>query len=153
MDAFTQSIVVGVTGRGENTDALAFAVREAAALGRGVTLVHAVPQPPLAPPPSPLITDDALDVVGRAILQEVSEELRGTSGDEVPVATLPCTANPAPCCRTPPRRARSSSSSTATSPGCSGSSPAPPSPPSRPTPAVPWWRSRPGLVPRRAVTP
>jgi nucleotide-binding universal stress UspA family protein len=50
--------------------------------------VHAVPQPPLAPPPSPLITDDALDVVGRAILQEVSEELRETSGDEVPVATL-----------------------------------------------------------------
>lgn len=94
MDAMTQSILVGVTGRGENTDALRFALREATALGRGITLVHAVHPVMPPPPPSVLVVDESWESVGHTILEEVGDELRSLSDDAVPVSVLALHGDP-----------------------------------------------------------
>jgi nucleotide-binding universal stress UspA family protein len=75
MDIEAQAVVVGVTDRGENTDALRFALREAAATGRPLRLVH-VAQGLLPPvPPSVLVTPDVLIEVGKKSMHAVREEL------------------------------------------------------------------------------
>jgi nucleotide-binding universal stress UspA family protein len=89
MEPLTQSVLVGVTGPGENTDALRFAISEARTLGRGLTLVHAVH--PLLPPPPPsiLMTDDTWSDVGRTIMDEARGELEGLLGEaSLPVDTV-----------------------------------------------------------------
>jgi nucleotide-binding universal stress UspA family protein len=75
MSIETQAVVVGVTGRGENTDALRFALQEAISRGRPLRLVH-VAQGLLPPvPPSVLVTPDVLMEVGKKTLHAVREEL------------------------------------------------------------------------------
>lgn len=82
------AIVVGVTGKGENTAALRFAARHAALLQRGVTLVHAVPTMlPPPPPPSVLMADSEWEHVAHRILADVEEEFCSLAHDTVPVKT------------------------------------------------------------------
>ena len=79
MEPLTRKIVVGVTDRGENTDALKFAAREAAVLGCDVVLVHVV-HPTLPPYPDSLrLPHDSWEAVGRRILEDVTEEFRALS--------------------------------------------------------------------------
>jgi nucleotide-binding universal stress UspA family protein len=68
-------VLVGVTGSGENTDALRFAVEEARRRGCGITLVHAVSPVLPPPPPSILVTDDTWAATGEAIVDGVRREL------------------------------------------------------------------------------
>jgi nucleotide-binding universal stress UspA family protein len=89
METLTQPILVGVTGIGENTEALRFAITEARSIGCGVTLVHAVH--PVVPPPPPgmLITDDTWAEVGAGIVADVRHELEGLlDGEPMTVSTL-----------------------------------------------------------------
>lgn len=87
-------ILVGVTCKGENTAALRFAARQAAALHEGVTLVHAV-HPTLPPaPPSVLLVNNKWDYVGRAILADVEEEFRSITHDDIPVDTVGMAGHP-----------------------------------------------------------
>jgi nucleotide-binding universal stress UspA family protein len=88
MSQRAQSVVVGVTGAEENTDALRYAIAEARARGGGITLVHAV-HPPLPPsPPHPLAIDDTWREIGDHIVRDVRRELGQLLGDEeMPVAT------------------------------------------------------------------
>jgi nucleotide-binding universal stress UspA family protein len=86
-------VLVGVTGSGENTDALRFAVGAARTRGCGVTLVHAVHPVLMPPPPSVLITDDTWTSVGRTIVEKVRPEVDRLleelpAGAEVPVSTV-----------------------------------------------------------------
>lgn len=86
-------ILVGVTGKGENTDALVIAARYARATGQRVTLVHAVP-PSLPPaPPSALLADNSWEAVARTILADVDDEFR-TFADEVPVDVVAAHGHP-----------------------------------------------------------
>ena len=89
MPQVTRSVIVGVTGAHENTDALEFAIAEARLLGRGITVVHAL-QPVLpAPPSGVLIADQAWQEVGDSIVRQAEDELQALLGEEsVPVATL-----------------------------------------------------------------
>ena len=88
-------ILVGVTGKGENTAALKFAAQQAAALHESVTLVHAI-HPMLAPPPpSVLLVDNDWDYIGRAVLADVEEEFRSLTHDEVPVDVIGMGGKPA----------------------------------------------------------
>jgi nucleotide-binding universal stress UspA family protein len=73
-------VLVGVTGRGENTEALTVAAREAAHRGGEVVLVHA-PSPNLPPPHPDVLTAHPWDETGRSILDEVGEELAEIAGD------------------------------------------------------------------------
>jgi nucleotide-binding universal stress UspA family protein len=82
VDSFTQAILVGVTGVGENTDALRYAAAEARATGAGVTLVHAVHTTVPPSPPGILITDDTWVEVGASIVAEVRHELEEMLGGE-----------------------------------------------------------------------
>src|SRR5688572_9458968 len=85
MDPLTRTIVVGVTDKGDNTDALKFAAREATALHCGVTLVHVV-HPKLPPYPESLQPpDDSWESVGNRILEDVTEEFRALTNDPVEV--------------------------------------------------------------------
>lgn len=95
MNRIPQSVLVGVTGTGENTDALRYAVAEARARGLGITVVHAV-QPILPPPPpSILITDDTWMEVGRDIVRDVRHELEVLlDGDGTPVDALALQGSP-----------------------------------------------------------
>jgi len=80
-----QAIVVGVTGKGQNTDALRYAAREASMTSRAVILVHA-PESMLPPlPPSLLITNDILVEAGASVAQEVRDEFEEISQGSVPV--------------------------------------------------------------------
>jgi nucleotide-binding universal stress UspA family protein len=72
-------LVVGVTGKGENTGALKFAAEQAAREGCDVTLAHAVHQVLPPPPPSVLLTYSSLEEVGNQIVNEVVEEFQGLS--------------------------------------------------------------------------
>jgi nucleotide-binding universal stress UspA family protein len=89
----TQSVLVGVTGSGENTDALRFAVEAARTHRCGITVVHAV-NPMLAPPPpSVLITADTWTSVGQTIVDDARRELESLLAElpsdvDVPVATV-----------------------------------------------------------------
>jgi nucleotide-binding universal stress UspA family protein len=85
MDALTRTIVVGVTDRGDNTDALKFAARQATALRCGVTLVHVV-HPRLPPYPESLrVADDSWESVANRILEDVTEEFRALTNDPIEV--------------------------------------------------------------------
>lgn len=75
MQPLSQPILVGVTGAGENTDALNFALSQARTLGVGITLVHALHPTLPPPPPSVLITGDDWRDLGGRILAEAREEL------------------------------------------------------------------------------
>jgi nucleotide-binding universal stress UspA family protein len=89
MTTLTQPILVGVTGAGENTAALQFALSEARATGRGVTLVHAVSPVMPPPPPSILITDDTWAEVGSSIVSEARREMETLlAGEPITVTTL-----------------------------------------------------------------
>lgn len=96
MSSIPQSVLVGVTGTNENTDALRYAIAEARARGRGITLVHAI-QPILPPPPpSILITDNTWIEVGQSIVQESRRELeRLLVADDTPVGTVARMGSPA----------------------------------------------------------
>ena len=60
---FEQPVVVGVTGKNENTDALRFAAREAELRACGVVLAHVVPYTlPLVPTGFPLSETPLLPV-------------------------------------------------------------------------------------------
>lgn len=88
MELLNQPILVGVTGRSENTDALRFAAAEASHRGRRVTLVHAL-QPLLRPPPpSILMNEDSWDEVGHQIVQEVMEEFEAIAGPRQDVSAV-----------------------------------------------------------------
>src|SRR5689334_2693496 len=78
-------ILVGVTGRGENTAALTWAAAEAARRACPITLVHAVTPVLPPPPPSVLMTPGPLLDVGRTVLDEVSEELETIAAPGTPV--------------------------------------------------------------------
>jgi nucleotide-binding universal stress UspA family protein len=81
-------ILVGVTGAGENTEALRFAVAEARALGVGIKLVHAVHPVMPPPPPSVLIADDSWADIGAAVVRETRRELEELfDGEPVEVDT------------------------------------------------------------------
>jgi nucleotide-binding universal stress UspA family protein len=77
-----QSILVGVTGAHENSDALRYAVTAARRDGHKITLVHAVHPILPPPPPSVLLTDDTWMEVGESIVRDVRHELEGLLGDE-----------------------------------------------------------------------
>ncbi|WP_181312067.1 universal stress protein [Nocardioides campestrisoli] len=88
MKAMPGSVLVGVTGRGENTQALRFALEEARRLGTGVTLVHAVAPAPPTPPGAVLVTfEDDWTELGRTIVAEVAAEAEELAGD-VPVSSV-----------------------------------------------------------------
>jgi nucleotide-binding universal stress UspA family protein len=92
-----QAVLVGVTGRGENTDALRFAIAQASATGRPLRLVH-VAQGLLPPvPPSVLVTPDVLIEVGKKAMHEVREELdelMREAGSNVPVRSRVTSGDP-----------------------------------------------------------
>lgn len=95
MEPIPQSVLVGVTGAHENTDALQYAIGEARAQGRGITLVHAVHPILPPPPPSLLITDDTWLEVGDSVVGEVRHELETLLGDDsTPVATVVMAGTP-----------------------------------------------------------
>jgi nucleotide-binding universal stress UspA family protein len=83
-----RSVLVGVTGPGENTEALRYALDEARGLDVGLTLVHAVHPMLTPPPPSVLLTTDDWADVGRRVTTGVRRELKElVAGDAVPVRT------------------------------------------------------------------
>lgn len=88
MTTTEHGILVGVTGRGENTAALVWAAAEARRRSCAITLVHAVTPVLPPPPPSVLLTSGPLLDVGKLVLEEVSEELVALAGPDVPVRSL-----------------------------------------------------------------
>jgi nucleotide-binding universal stress UspA family protein len=83
-----QSVIVGVTGPGENVGALRYAGDHAKRLGADVCIVHAVHE--LRPPPAanPLLSYEvAWDEVGNRIVAEVSEEFLSLHED-IDVSTV-----------------------------------------------------------------
>lgn len=92
MKSLPGSVLVGVTGPGENTEALRFALEEARRLGCGVTLVHAVAPAPPPPPGGMLVAyEESWTDLGRSIVAEVAAEaeaLASTLGADVTVSTL-----------------------------------------------------------------
>jgi nucleotide-binding universal stress UspA family protein len=89
------AIVVGVTGPGEETAALRFAVGCARRDGAEVVLVHAFRTTLTGPPPSALLTYAEAGDVARWIVKEVEEEVAGISGGAVPVRSLALPGAPA----------------------------------------------------------
>jgi nucleotide-binding universal stress UspA family protein len=80
-----QTIVVGVTGAGENDDALRYAADVAASTGRTVTLVH-VSSPVLPPvPTSTRLPREAWDERGADVVEAVRADFVRIAGDAVPV--------------------------------------------------------------------
>jgi nucleotide-binding universal stress UspA family protein len=80
-----QSIVVGVTGVGENDDALRYAAEVAASTGAGVTLVH-VDNPVLPPVPmSTRLPREAWDKRGADVVEAVRADFARIAGDGIPV--------------------------------------------------------------------
>lgn len=82
-------VLVGVTGRGENSEALAVAAREAAHRGGEVVLVHA-PSPNLPPPHPDVFGTQPWDETGESILESVAAEMAElvqAAGHDLRVAT------------------------------------------------------------------
>lgn len=89
MRPLTRPVLVGVTGEGENTDALRFAISEARTLGVGLLLVHAAGSQLPPPPPSILITESTWSEVGTLVVDAVRDELESLLEDEdLPVGTV-----------------------------------------------------------------
>ena len=78
-------ILVGVTGRGENTAALRWAAQEATRRGVPVTLAHVVHEILPPPPPSVLMAPIGWDDIGRYVLDQVEDELTTSVDASVPV--------------------------------------------------------------------
>jgi nucleotide-binding universal stress UspA family protein len=76
-------VVVGVTGRDEDTAALRFAREHAALIGAEVTLVHAVHSKLPPPPPSPLQTSGPTTLEsGRQIVRAAVEQYEAMAGEK-----------------------------------------------------------------------
>ncbi len=96
MEPLPNAVLVGVTGRGENTLALRHALSEAERLQCGVTVVHAV-HPFLPPPPTGVpMTDDTWSNVGSKVVGEVLEELSGLNQRDVPTSAVTRYGDPGP---------------------------------------------------------
>lgn len=78
-------ILVGVTGRGENTAALRWAAQEATRRDVPLTLAHVVHEVLPPPPPSVLLAPVGWDDIGRYVLDEVEDELSSMGDLSVPV--------------------------------------------------------------------
>jgi nucleotide-binding universal stress UspA family protein len=85
MEPLSQSLVVGVSGEGENTEALQFAADEARLRRVGVTLVHVVHHPRREGSSG---SDDSWMRAGERILDGASERLQQLTHGEVPTATV-----------------------------------------------------------------
>jgi nucleotide-binding universal stress UspA family protein len=92
--AASRAIVVGVTGRGRETPALAFAADCARREGLPVLLVHAFRNTLPAPPPSVLLTHAEVGQVAEAVVHEVAEELEELTGGTVKASTLTLAGKP-----------------------------------------------------------
>jgi nucleotide-binding universal stress UspA family protein len=89
-------LLVGVTGRGENTAALRFAVDESARVGGEVRLLLAVHELLPPPPPSVLLSSPVdWERAAKQVLREVEEELTDLAGEEVPLRLLAREGRPA----------------------------------------------------------
>ena len=96
MTSSTPSILVGVTGEHENTEALRFALQEAGRLRCGITLVHAERRTLPPPPPSVLMSGDPLAGEGPKVVDDARGELeRLGDGERVPIATTVAHGAPA----------------------------------------------------------
>jgi nucleotide-binding universal stress UspA family protein len=71
----TAPVLVGVTGPGENTAALRYAVGEARSHRRPLLLVHAIHEAFPPPPPTMLVEPVPWQQVGNAVMAEVRDEL------------------------------------------------------------------------------
>lgn len=92
----TEQILVGVTGAGENTSALRFAIDEARRRHQGVTLVHSV-NPSVLPPPSLAALEVSWADVAKGVVADVCREAESLlDGDPVPLSTLARTGPPGP---------------------------------------------------------
>lgn len=69
------AVLVGVTGPGENTAALRYAVGEARSHRRPLLLVHAIHEAFPPPPPTMLVEPVPWQQVGNAVMAEVRDEL------------------------------------------------------------------------------
>jgi nucleotide-binding universal stress UspA family protein len=86
MEPLAQSIVVGVSGKSENIEALRFAADEARLRGAGVTLVHAVPQS--RRPLSLRTSDDSWQEAGQLILDEARGRMDAFTDRQVETTTV-----------------------------------------------------------------
>ncbi len=82
-----RTVLVGVTGVGENAAALRYAADDAARRRWGIAVVHAVHQVMPPPPPAMLLTYESLEAVGEEIVTEVREHLSELAGSTLPIAT------------------------------------------------------------------
>lgn len=89
MDSSAAPVLVGVTGRGENTAALRFAVGEARRRGGEIRLLRVVHEL-LPPPPPSLLMSSPVDWerAAREILRDVDDELAELSGGQVSSSIL-----------------------------------------------------------------
>src|SRR6476469_1628130 len=97
MNLESQAVLVGVTGGGENTDALRFARDRAAATGRPRRLVHVAQGLLPTVPPSVLVSPDVLIEVGKKAMHGVREELdelMREAGTSVPVRSRVTSGDP-----------------------------------------------------------
>jgi nucleotide-binding universal stress UspA family protein len=92
MEPLAQSIVVGVSGKGENLDALRFAADEARLRGTGVTLVHAVHQS--RRPASLRSSEESWRQAAHLILDEAQTKLGSFGDGQVETSTLVRQGNP-----------------------------------------------------------
>lgn len=81
----SRPVVVGVTGAGENTAALRFALERAKRDDCGVIVVHAIHQVLPPPPSNLLISFPPLEEVGRTVVSEVLQEAATLSEGSVPI--------------------------------------------------------------------
>jgi nucleotide-binding universal stress UspA family protein len=91
MEPLSQSLVVGVSGEGENVEALQFAAEEARLRGVGVTLVHVVHHPRREGSPG---SSDSWARAGERVLQEAGARLQPFAGGDVPTTTVVRQGNP-----------------------------------------------------------
>lgn len=124
---FQGQILVGVTGVGENTCALRFALDEARARGFRVNLVHGVNLTVPPPPPGALLVDGTWREVGERIVEEVRREAESLlDGEPVALTTLVESGPPGRRLGELSRQADLVSCSTVTCRGSIASSPARP---------------------------
>jgi nucleotide-binding universal stress UspA family protein len=81
MEPLAQSIIVGVSGKGENIEALRFAADEARLRGTGVTLVHAAHHRRRA-------DEESWKQAGQLILNEAKDRLDALTDRKVATATV-----------------------------------------------------------------